>query len=90
MRVGTADSQPGQHRNNVKWKDAAPDQRVSGRENYEQKKKDTAQSQRVPGQKQRDQKGPREGVLETLQVSMHPNVGPDAGSRTIMVPVIGY
>ena len=88
--MSAANDKPGQHRNKVRWKDAAPDQRGSGRENYDKKKKDTAQSQRVPGQKQRDQKGPREGVLETLQVSMHPNVGPDTGSRTIMVPVIGY
>ena len=29
-------------------------------------------------------------VLDTLQVSMHPSVGTDTGSRTIMVPVIGY
>ena len=30
-------------------------------------------------------------VLDTLQVSMHPDVGPDtSGTRTIMVPVIGY
>ena len=90
MRVGTADNKPGQHRNKVRWKDAAPNQRVSGRENYDKKRKDAAQVQRVPSQKQRDQKGTREGVLETLQVSMHPDVGPDTGSRTIMVPVIGY
>ena len=32
-----------------------------------------------------------ERVLDTLQVAMHPNVGPDTGgTRIIMVPVIGY
>jgi len=59
VRVGAADNKPGQHRNKVRWKDAAPNQRVSGRENYDKKRKDAAQVQRVPGQKQRDQKGPQ-------------------------------
>ena len=30
-------------------------------------------------------------LLDTLQLSMHPNVGPDTGgTRTSMVPLIGY
>ena len=91
VRVGAADSKPGQHRNKVRWKDAAPAQRVSGRENYDKKKKDAALIQRVPGQqKQREHNDLQEGVLDTLQVSMHPSVGTDTCSRTIMVPVIGY
>ena len=52
-----------------------------------------ARVQRVPGWKQRGRANndPRKDVLDTLQVSMHPNVGPDTGEiRTIMVPVIGY
>ena len=91
MQVGAADSKLGQHRNKVRWKDAAPAQRVPGRENHDKQKKGAAQIQRVPGQqKQRDHNDPREGVLDTLQVSMHPNVGPDTGSQTSMVPVIVY
>ena len=50
--------------------------------------------QRVPSQKQRgrDHNDPQEGVLDTLQASIHPNVDSDTGeTRTIsMVPVIGY
>ena len=88
--MGAANIKPGQHRNTVRWKDTAPDQRVPGWEKHNKKKKDAAQIQRVSGQKQRDQKVPREGVLETLQVSMHPSVGTDTGSRTIMVPAIRY
>merc|ERR1712194_106340 len=67
-------------------------QRVPGQEKHD-KQKDSARFQRVPGLKLsgRDQNDPREGVLDTLQVSMHPYVGPDTdGSRTIMVPVVGY
>ena len=90
VRVGAANIKPGQHRSKVRLKDTVPDQRVPGWEKHSKKKKDAALIQRVPGQKQRDQKVPREGVLETLQVYMHPNVGPDTGSRTIMVPLIGY
>ena len=46
----------------------------------------------MPGRNRgRDHNDPREGVLDTLQVSMHPYVGPDTdGTRTIMVPVMGY
>ena len=87
--MGTANIKSGQHRNKVKWKDAAPDQRVPGWEKHNKKKKDAAQIQRVPSQNKCEQKGPWEGVLETLQVSMHPDVGPDTGLRTIVVPVIG-
>ena len=90
VQIGAANRRLGQQHNKVKWKRAAPTQRVLGWENHDKQKKDAAQIQRVPGQKKRDQKGTQEGVLETLQVSMHPNVGPDTGSRTIMVPVIGY
>ena len=76
--------------NNKQWKDAAPAQRVPGRRNKKQKKY-AAQIQRVTGQIQlRVHNNPREGVLDTLQVSMHPNVGPGTGgTRTIMIPVIG-
>ena len=77
--------------NKVKRKDTAPAQRVPGRKNKKQKK-DAAQNQRVPGQIQlRGHNDPREGLLDTLQISMHPNVGPDTGgTRNIMVPVTGY
>ena len=89
---GAADIRPGQQRKKIKWKGAALAQRVPGRESHD-KQNDLARVQRVPGWKQRgrDHNDPREGVLDTLQVSMHPNVGPDTGgTRTIMVPVIGY
>ena len=89
---GAADIRPGQQRKKVKWKGAALAQRVPGRESHD-KQNDSARVQRVPGWKQRgrDHNDPREGVLDTLQVSVHPNVGPDTcGTRTIMVPVIGY
>ena len=91
MRVGAADIKPGQHRNKVRWKDAAPAQRVPGRENKKQKK-DATQIQKVLGPIHlRVHNDPREGVLDTLQVSMHPNAGSDTGgTRTIMVPVTGY
>ena len=91
--MGAADDiMPGQSRSKVKYKGAVLAQRVPGREKHD-KQKDSARVQRVPGQELwgRDHNDPREGVLDTLQVSMHPNVGPDTdGTRTIMVPVIGY
>ena len=87
---GAADNvRPGQKRSKVKWKGVAPSQRVSGREKHD-KQKYLAPIQRVPGRETRDQNGPREGVLDTLQVSMHSDWGPSAGTRTTMVPVIGY
>ena len=58
VRVGTANIKSGQHRNKVKWKDAAPDQRVPGWEKHNKKKKDAAQIQRVPSQNKCEQKGP--------------------------------
>ena len=88
MARGAAIIKPGQHRNKVKWKDAAPAQRVPDRRN-KKLKRDTAQIQRVPGQiKLREHNDPREGVLDTLQVSMHPNVGPDTGGTRITAPCI--
>ena len=92
MARGAAIIKPGQQRNKVKWKGTAPAQRVPGWEKQNKKQKDAAQIQRVPGQNQlRGHNDPREGVLDTLQVSTHPNVGPDTGgTRNIMVPVIGY
>ena len=92
MARGAAIIKPGQKRNKVKWKGVALIQRVPGREKHD-KQQDSAQVQRVPGLKLsgRDHNDPREGVLDTLQVSMHPYVGPDTdGTRTIMVPVVGY
>ena len=88
MARGAADNaKPGQKHN--KQKDFAPVQRVPGSQNHD-KQKYLAPVQRVPGREKRDQNGPREGVLDTLQVSMHSDWGPNTGARTIMVPVVGY
>ena len=92
VRGATDDIKPSQSHSKVKYKGVVLAQRVPGKEKHE-KQKDPARVQRVPGQelRGRDHNDPREGVLDTLQVSMHPNVGPDTdGTRTIMVPVIGY
>ena len=91
--MGVADDiMPSQSRGKVKYKDVVLAQRVLGREKHD-KQKDSARVQKVPGRKLRgrDHNDPREGVIDTLQVSMHPNMGPDTGGTpTTMVPLIGY
>ena len=87
MARGAADIRPGQQRNKIKYKSATLAQRVLGREKHN-KQTESSQVQRVPGRKMRGRghNDPPEGVLDTLKVSMHSNVGPGTGgTRTIML-----